>query len=165
MGPHEPGACADKRTRKRKVIPRQLALFTYKQETILKREFTYILFPRFPLRRLISETSGAHFESTTMKLATASASPKNEVATSDPRFDMRLTEKFDDDDSSSSGWSWVGAILIAGVLIVSGYLDQESASIQSSSSVISANYASSSSAPQTMVADAYRPAHRLDKGY
>lgn len=101
-----------------------------------------------------------------MNLATNHASPENKVATSDARFDMRLTEKFDDDDdATSSGWTWVAAILIAGVLIVSGYLDQESASIQSSSSVISANYASSSSAPQTMVADANRPAHRLDKGY
>ena len=101
-----------------------------------------------------------------MNLATNHASPENKVATSDARFDMRLTDKFDDDDDSTgSGWTWVAAILIAGVLIVSGYLDQETASIQPSSSVISANYASSSSAPQTMVADANRPAHRLDKGY
>ena len=100
-----------------------------------------------------------------MNLATNYASSENKVATSDPRFDMRMTEKFDDDDSTGSGWTWVAAILIAGVLIVSGYLDQETASIQSSSSVISAHYASSSSAPQTMVADANRPAHRLDKGY
>ena len=100
-----------------------------------------------------------------MNLATNYASSENKVATSDPRFDMRMTEKFDDDDSTGSGWTWVAAILIAGVLIVSGYLDQETASIQPSSSVISANYASSSSAPQTMVADANRPAHRLDKGY
>ena len=45
--------------------------------------------------------------------------------TSDPRFDMRLTEKFDDEGASNVGWTWVAAILIAGTLIVSGYLDQE----------------------------------------
>ena len=101
-----------------------------------------------------------------MNLATNHASPENKVATSDARFDMRLTDKFDDDDSTGSGWTWVAAILIAGVLIVSGYLDQETANIQASaSSGVSASYASSSSARQTMVADANKPAHRLDKGY
>ena len=102
-----------------------------------------------------------------MNLATNYASSENKVATSDARFDMRLTDKFDDDDDSTgSGWTWVAAILIAGVLIVSGYLDQETANIQASvSSGVSASYASSSSARQTMVADANKPAHRLDKGY
>jgi len=102
-----------------------------------------------------------------MNLATNHASPENKVATSDARFDMRLTENFDDDDdATSSGWTWVAAILIAGVLIVSGYLDQETATIQASaSSGVSASYAPSSSARQTLVADANKPAHRLDKGY
>lgn len=48
------------------------------------------------------------------------------VPTSDPRLDMRLTEKFDDDELDSTGWTWVAAILIGVVLIVSGYLVQES---------------------------------------
>ena len=115
--------------------------------------------------KFISATCGATTESRTTKVIFMSASPENEVATSDPRFDMRLTEKFDDDDSLSNGWTWVAAIMIAGVLILSGYLDQESTSIQSSSSVVSTNYASSSSAQRTTLADANRPAHRSGKGH
>ena len=38
------------------------------------------------------------------------------VATSDARFDMRLTENFDD-DASSTGWTWVAAILIAAAVL------------------------------------------------
>lgn len=60
-----------------------------------------------------------------MTTATSNVVNVNRRRTSDPRFDMRLTEKFDDDDATSVGWTWVAAILIAGTLIVSGYLDQE----------------------------------------
>ncbi|MCY7388284.1 MAG: hypothetical protein LH481_09515 [Burkholderiales bacterium] len=52
------------------------------------------------------------------------------VPTSDARFDMRLTEKFDDEESDDKGWTWVAAILIGGVLIASGYLEQESANFE-----------------------------------
>ncbi|MEO8384312.1 MAG: hypothetical protein ABI583_03645 [Betaproteobacteria bacterium] len=62
-----------------------------------------------------------------MTLATCNDVNINRQTTSDPRFDMRLSEKFVDEDASSVGWTWVAAILIAGTLIVSGYLDQESA--------------------------------------
>ena len=93
-------------------------------------------------------------------------SPENRVATSDPRFDMRLTENFDD-DTSSNGWTWVAAILLAGVLIVSGYLDQESGIIDGASSVsaVGERYASNTSAPRTGVADTHRADKRSDKGY
>lgn len=100
-----------------------------------------------------------------MTSGTNCATPKNQVATSDARFDMRLTENFDDDDVSSSGWTWVAAILIAGVLIVSGYLDQEAGNIEgATSSKVGERYASNASAGQP-VADTNRLVHRADKGY
>lgn len=61
-----------------------------------------------------------------MAVVTKYVTTENRVATSDPRFDMRLSNDFDDDETPSSGWAWVGAILVAAVLIVSGYLDQDS---------------------------------------
>ena len=103
----------------------------------------------------------------TMSLGTNYVSPENRVATSDARFDMRLTEKFDDDDGASgSGWIWVGAILLAGVLIVSGYLDQESANIEGTASAAGGvSYASDTSPRQTVVASAKSAERRSDKGY
>ena len=102
-----------------------------------------------------------------MNLGTDYVSPENRVVTSDPRFDMRLTENFDDEDASSSGWTWVAAILLAGVLIVSGYLDQESGIIDgaSSASAVGERYASNTSAPRTGVADTHRTDKPSDKGY
>lgn len=101
-----------------------------------------------------------------MSLGTNYVTTENQVATSDARFDMRLTGKFDNEDASASGWAWVAAILVAGTLIVSGYLDQESGNLQTSANTgVVQTYASSTSARQTVIADANRPAHRLDKGY
>ena len=91
---------------------------------------------------------------------------ENSVATSDPRFDMRLTEKFDDEDAASTGWTWVAAVLIAGSLIVSGYLDQESRHLEgTTAAAVTGSYASNTSAPQTAVAGANRADHRSVKGY
>ena len=103
-------------------------------------------------------------ERMTMSSGTNYASAENQVATSDARFDMRLTENFDD-DASGTGWTWVAAILIAGVLIVSGYLDQEAGIIEGkSTSTVGERYASNVSAHQPM-ADTSRLVHRADKGY
>lgn len=99
-----------------------------------------------------------------MNSGTNYAAPENQVVTSDARFDMRLTENFDD-DASSTGWTWVAAILIAGVLIVSGYLDQEAGNIEGTrTSTVGERYASNASARQP-VADANRLVQRPDKGY
>ncbi len=100
----------------------------------------------------------------TMSYGTNYATPENQVATSDARFDMRLTENFDD-DASSTGWTWVAAILIAGVLIVSGYLDQEAGNTAGTrTSTAGERYASNVSTRQP-VADANRLVQRADKGY
>lgn len=95
------------------------------------------------------------------------ATAEKRVVTSDARFDMRLTENFDDEVASSSGWTWVIAILIAGMLIVSGYLDQESAIIDgpSAASVVGERNASSTSVPLAVIADARRNDRQRDKGY
>ena len=92
------------------------------------------------------------------------ATPDTRVATSDARFDMRLTEKFDDADQTSAGWTWVAAILIAGVLIVSGYLDQEAGSLATASAP-GERYAVNTSPSQTVVAAANQAERRSDKGY
>ncbi len=101
-----------------------------------------------------------------MNAATCNDTRDNHAATSDARFDMRLTEKFDDDDASSAGWTWVAAILIGGVLIVSGYLDQESANVAGiTATTVGQRYAAHPSASQTVIADATRTDRRADKGY
>ena len=101
-----------------------------------------------------------------MNAATCNDTPDNHAATRDARFDMRLTEKFDDDDASSAGWTWVAAILIGGVLIVSGYLDQESANdAGTTATAVGQRYAANTSAPQAALAGATRTERRADKGY
>lgn len=92
------------------------------------------------------------------------ATPDTRVATSDARFDMRLTENFYDADQTSAGWTWVAAILIAGVLIVSGYLDQEGGSLATASAA-GESYAVNTSSSQTVVAAAKQTERQSDKGY
>ncbi len=92
--------------------------------------------------------------------------PDKRVATSDARFDMRLTENFDDEDAPSSGWPWVAAILFAGMLIASAYLDQESGNFAgTTSSVAGERYAANTAVPLTGVTDAQRPDAQSSKGY
>ena len=101
-----------------------------------------------------------------MAAATKYVTAENRVATSDPRFDMRMTNNFDDDDAPGSGWAWVGAILVAGVLIVSGYLDQESINAGSvAASAVDQRYASNTSATPAGAEVVNRSGHRSDKGY
>ena len=91
---------------------------------------------------------------------------ENHQATSDPRFDMRLTEKFDNDDTASVGWTWLAAILIAGTLIVSGYLDQESANTGEQTVVASGDkYASNAPTGQTTRMTVPSADVGRDKGY
>ena len=81
------------------------------------------------------------------------------VATSDARFDMRMTENFDDEDASNGGWPWVAAILFAATLIASAYLDQESGNLAgTTTSVAGERYAANTAAPLTGSADAQRRA-------
>ncbi len=101
-----------------------------------------------------------------MNAETNRATSDNHAATSDARFDMRLTENFDDAEHSGSGWMWVGALMFAGVLIVAGYLDQESPRPeQASSPVLNERIALNNSVPQAAAADTKRADHRSDKGY
>ena len=101
-----------------------------------------------------------------MNAETNHAAPDNYSAISDARFDMRLTEKFDDGEHSGSGWMWVGALMFAGVLIVSGYLDQESPRPEEASSLARhERVALKNPETQTMTKDTKRPDHRSDKGY
>lgn len=100
-----------------------------------------------------------------MSLGTDYVTPENRVATSDARFDVRLTENFDDDEASS-GWTWVTALLIAGTLIVSGYLDQESANFASpAASAVADRHVSNTGTPQTLAKSLVSAEQRLVKGY
>ena len=88
------------------------------------------------------------------------------VPTSDPRFDMRLTEKFEDDESDHSGWTWVAGILIGGVLIVSGYLEQDSTSIDRASTHVSEQkYGANKTPTQYVAVDTVRADPRGVTGY
>ena len=88
------------------------------------------------------------------------------VPTSDPRFDMRLTEKFEDDESDHSGWTWVAGILIGGVLIVSGYLEQDSTSIDRASTHVSEQkYGANKTASHYVAVDTVRADPRAVRGY
>ena len=105
-----------------------------------------------------------------MNAATRYVTNVNHVAanapTSDPRFDMRLTEKFENDDSDHNGWTWVAGILIGGVLIVSGYLEQESTSIDRASTHVSEQkYGTNKTASQHVAVDTVRADPRAVRGY
>ena len=101
-----------------------------------------------------------------MELENNLITPDKRVATSDARYDMRITENFDDDDASSSRWPWVAAILFAGMLIASAFLDQESGNTAgATSSVASEKYADSTASPLTGVAVAQRPDAQSSKGH
>jgi hypothetical protein len=101
-----------------------------------------------------------------MNRGTDSITPEQRVGVSDPRFDMRMTENFGDGDEGSTGWTWIVAILIAGVLIISGYLDQESGDFDASTASGSVQtYVASTTAPATLVAAINSTDHRATKGY
>ena len=88
------------------------------------------------------------------------------VPTSDPRFDMRLTEKFEDDESDHNGWTWVAAMLIGGVLIVSGYLEQESTrSDRASTHASDQRNGTNQTVSQYAAVDTVRANPRAVKGY
>ena len=100
-----------------------------------------------------------------MSLGTDYVTPENRVATSDASFDARFTEDYDD-DAASSAWTWVTALLIAGTLIVSGYLDQESVNFTSpAASAVADRHVSNTAAPQTVAKSLVSAEQRLVKGY
>ena len=99
-----------------------------------------------------------------MTPATSYVINDNRHATSDPRFDMRLTEKFDDEEATSVGWTWVAATLIAGSLIVSGYLDDESANPSRPAAKVQKYAANTATAPSTAMSTKSADVGR-DKGY
>ncbi len=105
----------------------------------------------------------------TMNLGTDSISPEQRVAVSDPRFDMRMTGKLDDESALRSSWIWVAALLLAGMFIVSGYMDDESRRAERKAVSGSDTYASSSSmsspSTSTLVATSQNSDQRSAKGY
>ena len=99
-----------------------------------------------------------------MTPATSDIFKVNLQTTAAPRFDMRLTEKFDDEEATSVGWTWVAATLIAGSLIVSGYLDDESANPSRPAAKVQKYAANTATAPSTAMSTKNADVGR-DKGY
>ena len=103
-----------------------------------------------------------------MHLQTDRISPEQRVAVSDPRFDMRMTGKFDDESALSASWTWAAAILIAAMFIVSGYMDEESRRAEGRTVSGSADtFASNTAMPlaSTFVANSQNMDERSAKGY
>jgi hypothetical protein len=101
-----------------------------------------------------------------MNRGTDNITPEKPGGVSDPRFDMRMTENFGDDNEGGTGWVWVAAILIAGALIVSGFLDQESRDFDgNTASRTVQSYPTSAKVPATVLATVNSMDHRSTKGY
>ena len=99
-----------------------------------------------------------------MTPATSDIFKVNRQTTSAPQFDFRRTEKFDDEDATNVGWTWVAATLIAGSLIVSGYLDDESANPSRPAAKVQKYAANTATAPSTAMSTKSADVGR-DKGY
>ncbi len=101
-----------------------------------------------------------------MYLGTDRISPEQRVVVSDPRFDMRMTGKFDDESALSTSWTWVAATLIAAMFIVSGFMDEESRRVERTTGSVSADtHASNIALPSTRVATSNSKDPGSAKGY
>ena len=96
-----------------------------------------------------------------MELGTDFITPNKRISDNDFRASHRASV---DENDTGGGWTWVAALLVAGLFIVSGYLDQESASAQTqlSESSASPSYVASPPGGATMVAG---QAYQAEKGY
>lgn len=106
-----------------------------------------------------------------MHHGTDSMSAEQRVLISDPRFDMRMTGKLDDENALRTSWPWAAALLIAGMFIVSGYMDEESRRVDAKlASRLAETYTSNTAMPMpssasTFVATSQSTDHRSAKGY
>lgn len=90
----------------------------------------------------------------------------NRITENDYRSTLRLTENSAEESKNSDGWTWVAALVVAALFIVSGYLDQESGMLERASATgVADRYASNTSAPQALVANANGSGRQFDKGY
>jgi hypothetical protein len=101
-----------------------------------------------------------------MGRGTDSITAEQRVAVSDPRFDMRGTGQFDDDDAPSTGWTWVAAIMIAAMFIVSGFLDEESRNTDGATAAgVTNSYAARTAEPSAAAANTILTERQSAKGY
>ena len=105
-----------------------------------------------------------------MHHGTDSISPEQRVLVSDPRFDMRMTGKLDDENALRNSWPWAAALLIAGMFIVSGYMDKESrraegSTVAGAADTYTSNTALSLPLTSTFVATSQNTDQRSAKGY
>ena len=99
-----------------------------------------------------------------MNVGTDCVSPGKRITENHQRVAPHATEKPDESSTSNDGWMWVAAILVAALLIVSGYFEQEAANHEAASAA-GERYASNIRAPQTLMAGANSAGHKPDKGY
>lgn len=95
-----------------------------------------------------------------MELGTDFVTPDKRISDNDFRSSLRLP--VEEDGSMSDGWTWVAALLIAALFIVSGYLDQESNNVQQSRAGASQNYAAGPSSGSASVSGGD---YQAEKGY
>ncbi len=98
-----------------------------------------------------------------MELGTDFVSPDKRITENDFRSGKLWTER-PDESAAGDGWTWVAALLVAALFIVSGYLDQESASTASSASGAAGTY-TASAGPHSSIASAAAADRQSDKGY
>ena len=101
-----------------------------------------------------------------MNPGTDYVTPAKRISENDYRSTRHLSENFVGEGMSSPGWTWLAALLVSALFIVSGYLDQESGIMEpASSSVLPERHASNISAPQVMVTGANKADGESAKGY
>jgi hypothetical protein len=96
-----------------------------------------------------------------MELGTDFVTAGKRISDNDFRSSVRLP--VEEDGSVSDGWTWVAALLIAALFIVSGYLDQESNNSQQARAGVSQNYAQGPSSGSASVSGAGD--YQAEKGY
>lgn len=82
--------------------------------------------------------------------------------------DGRASERARDSEgqaSSTDGWTWVAALIVAALFIVSGYLDQEAGVDDGATSSATSQRISGNSASPSMVINTETVERRSDKGY
>ncbi len=101
-----------------------------------------------------------------MYLGNEYITPGQRVSNHAPRFDMRLAERCEDEESLSPGWTWVAALLVAAMFIVSGYLDEESRNFDGATvSGVVKGYAQNTVTPTVVAANSPGTDRHSAKGY
>ncbi|MEP7155421.1 MAG: hypothetical protein ABI905_06585 [Betaproteobacteria bacterium] len=98
-----------------------------------------------------------------MELGTDFVTPDKRISDNDFRASHRTPGGDQGEGSMSDGWTWVAALLVAALFIVSGYLDQESGIQHASANGPAQSFASSSPGSSASVGGG--ESYQSEKGY